>query len=175
MKSKNLILSFLAALTAVLVFSIPAIAGDKKGPAKNGDTVSVEYTGTLKDGSVFDSSERHGQPLKFTLGQGQLLPKFEAAVTGMKLGEEKTFTLTPTEAYGEYNEKLKDEIDRSKLPAKPDPKPGMVLGLNMPNGQKARATIVKVSGDKVTVDMNHPLAGKTLTFIIKIAKIASKS
>ena len=174
MNSKNIYLSFLAVLIAVLVFSFPAMAEDK-GPIKNGDEVSLEYTGTLKDGTVFDSSEKHGKPLTFVLGKGLLLKKFEANVLGMKLGEEKTFTLTPQEAYGEYNPKLKAEISRSKLPAKPDPKPGMTLGMDMPDGSKRPATITKVSGDKVTVDMNPPLAGKTLTFKIKITNITQQS
>lgn len=175
MKSKSIFLSFLTLLTAVLVFSIPAIAEDSKGPVKNGDEVSLEYTGTLKDGSVFDSSEKHGKPLQFVVGEGHLLKKFEAQVMGMKLGEKKKFTLNPADAYGERNPKLKGEIPRNKLPPTPEPKPGMVLGVDLPDGKKVPAVITEVNKDSVTIDMNPPLAGQALTFDIKITKISRKS
>lgn len=172
---KKFILPGLIALLTILTFSIQASADENKGPAKKGDEVSIEYMGTLEDGTVFDSSEKHGMPLKFVLGKSRILPKFEAAVMGMKVGEKKTFTLKPTDAYGEYDPKLTKLIPRNKLPPKPDPQLGMTLGIDLPNGRKAAAIIKKVTADGVLVDLNPPLAGKTLTFKIHLINIATKS
>lgn len=172
---KKFILPGLISLLTILTFSIHASAGENKGPAKKGDEVSIEYMGTLEDGTVFDSSEKHGMPLKFVLGKSRILPKFEAAVMGMKVGEKKTFTLKPKDAYGEYDPRLTKLIPRNKLPLKPDPQPGMTLGVDLANGRKAAAIIKKVTSDGVLVDLNPPLAGKTLTFNIHLIAIAQKS
>ncbi len=174
MTHKKLLLSCLISFFALLTFSIQASAADK-GPAKKGDEVGLEYTGTLKDGTVFDSSERHGKPLKFVIGESRILPKFEAAVMGMKVGEEKTFTLKPVDAYGEYDTKLTKLIPRDRLPKSPEPQAGMTLGVDLQNGGKARAIIKKVSAEGILIDLNPPLAGKTLTFKINIVSITSKS
>ena len=171
---KKKLLSCMLSILAIFTFTLQASAVESKGPAKKGDEISLEYTGTLEDGTVFDASERHGKPLKFTLGEGRILPKFEDAVTGMKVGEKKTFTLKPADAYGEYDAKLTKLIPRDKLPAKPDPKVGMMLGVDLTNGRKAQAIIKKVSDEGVMIDLNPPLAGKTLTFKISIVGISSK-
>jgi len=173
--SKNLFLSCLVSFFAILSFSTQVSADENKGPAKKGDEVSLEYTGTLKDGTVFDSSEKNGAPLKFVLGESRILPKFEAAVMGMKVGEKKTFTLKPVDAYGEYDPQLTKLIPRDKLPPKPEPQPGMMLGVDLNDGRKARAIIKKVSAEGVLIDLNPPLAGKTLTFKIHVTSIASTS
>ena len=165
----------LISLLTILTFSMPASADENKGPAIKGDEVSIEYMGTLEDGTVFDSSERQGRPLKFVLGKSRILPKFEAAVMGMKVGEKKTFTLKPTDAYGEYDPRLTKLIPRNKLPLTPDPQPGMTLAVDLANGRNAAAIIKKVTSDGVLVDLNPPLAGKTLTFNIHLISIDQKS
>ena len=136
---------------------------------KQGDKIKVEYTGTLESGKVFDSSEGK-KPLEFTAGTGMVIPGFDKAVIGMKKGEEKKFSIKPENAYGELKKELKKEIPRTALPKDKEPKVGMGLMMNSPQGQ-IPARISAVTKDKVTLDFNHPLAGKTLNFKIKIADI----
>ena len=135
-----------------------------------GNTVEVYYTGTLEDGSVFDKSPE-GKPLEFTIGEHLVLPSFENAVVGMKKGETKTITLKPTEAYGERHDELMKQIPLGILPKEIEPKKGLMLMLGSADGRRIPVTIADVGKDTLTVDLNHPLAGKTLTFKIKIAKI----
>ena len=137
---------------------------------KKGDKVKVAYTGKLEDGNVFDSSEDRA-PLSFEVGANQVIPGFDKAVEGMKKDEEKTFTLSVDEAYGPVKEELVQEFPRDKLPEKPEPKEGMMLVMQAPNGQQVPAKIAKVDGDKVVIDINHPLAGKELTFDIKVVGV----
>ncbi|MFA6460637.1 MAG: peptidylprolyl isomerase [Candidatus Woesearchaeota archaeon] len=137
---------------------------------KSGDKVSVHYTGKLKDGSVFDSSEGRA-PLTFAIGAGQVIPGFDKAITGMKLSEKKTFTIPAAEAYGPVVKELVLEIPRNRLPPQPEPQIGMQLVMRGPQGQQVPAMITKVEGDKVTIDINHPLAGKDLTFEIEVVGI----
>jgi len=136
-----------------------------------GNKIKVEYTGTLDDGSVFDSSEKHGTPLEFEAGAGQVIPGFDDAIMGMKVGEEKDVTLPPEQAYGELNPQLRKEIPKTQLPAG-NYKKGMMLALNMPDGNQLPATIVAVSDSNITLDFNSPLAGKTLHFKLKVVEIA---
>jgi peptidylprolyl isomerase len=137
---------------------------------KKGDKVKVEYTGKLADGSVFDSSEGKA-PLCFEVGSKQVIPGFDKEVEGMKKDEEKTFKIKCKEAYGERNEELKQEVPRDKLPKEQEPKEGMMLVMQSPEGQQIPAKIVKVTDEKVTIDINHPLAGQDLTFTVKIVGI----
>ncbi len=138
-------------------------------PVKKGDKVKVEYTGTLDDGEVFDSSE--GQdPLEFTVGSGEIIPAFEDAVMEMEEGEEKDFRIKAEDAYGEHDQKLIEEIPRDNLP-EGDIKPGVMLVAQLEDGTEIPATIVKVNEDMVKIDFNHPLAGKALNFHIKLVKI----
>jgi len=141
---------------------------------KSGDRVSVHYTGKLKDGTVFDSSDGRA-PLTFAVGAGQVIPGFDKAVTGMKKTEKKTFTIPSAEAYGPVVKELILEIPRARLPPQPDPQVGMQLIMRGPQGQQVPATITKVEGDKVTIDINHPLAGKDLTFDIEVVGINDAS
>lgn len=138
---------------------------------KKGDTVKVEYTGKLEDGSVFDSSEKHGKPLEFEVGAGQLIKGFEDGVVGMKKGEEKELSIKKEEAYGEPNPELVKKVPRDQLPKEQEPKEGMMLVLTMPNGQQVPAKITEVGDQEVTLDLNHPLAGKDLTFNIKVTEV----
>jgi len=137
---------------------------------KKGDKVKIEYTGKLADGAVFDSSEGKA-PLCFEVGSGKVIPGFDKAVEGMKLDEKKTFTLPVDKAYGPARPELAQEVPRDKLPKEPEPKEGMMLVMQTPDGRQMPAKITKVADDKVTIDLNHPLAGKELTFEIKVVGI----
>jgi FKBP-type peptidyl-prolyl cis-trans isomerase 2 len=163
---KRVIFPTLVSILLLLPLSALADTG-----AKSGDKVTLEYTGTLSDGTVFDSSKTNNSPLSFKLGEGMVIPGFEKAVLGMKKGEEKEFTLAPSEAYGDVNPQLTHKFPRSEFPSGQEPKVGMMMMLGGPNGQQARATISEVTADSVTLDMNHPLAGKALTFKIQITEI----
>ena len=138
---------------------------------ENGLYVSVDYTGTLENGEVFDSSEGRA-PLETQMGSGELISGFEKALMGMALNEKKTFTLEPDDAYGVRDDKLKHVFERSEMPAEMTPEVGQVIGLVAPDGRQFQAQIVEVSDEKVTVDMNHPLAGKSLTFQIEVVGIS---
>ena len=140
---------------------------------KKGNKISVEYEGRLENGEVFDSSSHgdHSHPLEFEVGSGQVIKGFDNAVVGMKLNEEKEIKISPEEAYGQSDSKLTQEIPRKSLPKNQDPKEDMMLNLQTQEGHKLQAKITKVTKDKITIDMNHPLAGQTLIFKIKIIDI----
>ncbi len=138
---------------------------------KKGDKIKVEYEGKLEDGTVFDSSAKAGKPLEFEVGSGMLIPGFDNAVVGMKKGEEKEVKIEPKDAYGESNPQLIKKIPKEQLPKDKEIKKGMVLGLSMPNGAQVPAVVKEVSDKDIALDLNHPLAGKTLTFKIKIVEI----
>jgi FKBP-type peptidyl-prolyl cis-trans isomerase 2 len=134
----------------------------------NGTIVKVEYEGKLEDGQVFDSSEKHGKPLEFTIGQNQVIPGFENAIKEMDKGEEKEIKIESKEAYGQRREELVKKIPREQLPEGQEPKKGMVLGLQTPDGKQIPAVISDVTDKEVSIDLNHPLAGKNLVFKIKL-------
>ena len=139
---------------------------------KNGDKVKVEYTGKLEDGTIFDSSEKQGVPLEFTVGQGQLIKGFEEAVVGMQIGEEKEITLAPEEAYGQYNPELVRELPKENFPTEEEIQPGMMFLMNLPDGRQIPVRITVVTEETITLDLNSPLAGKTLIFKIKVIEVA---
>ena len=138
-------------------------------PATNGDTVRVHYTGTLDDGTVFDSS-RERDPLEFVLGQGSLIPGFESAVEGREAGEKVCVTLPPDKAYGDVDRELIFTVPRAQVPDHIPLNAGVPLQLSNEQGQMD-VTITEVGADEITLDANHPLAGKTLTFEIEIVEI----
>ncbi len=140
---------------------------------KKGDNVKVEYTGTLDDGTVFDSSKHgeHSHPLEFEVGAGQLIKGFDGAVIGMEKGEEKDIKLKPEEAYGQPNPQLTQKVPMDKLPPGQEPKAGMILGLATPDGKQVPARITEVNEKEIIIDLNHPLAGKNLNFKIKVVEI----
>jgi peptidylprolyl isomerase len=138
--------------------------------AKSGDTVKIHYTGTLEDGTVFDTSVEH-EPLEFTLGQGQLIPSFEQAVIGMKVGDLKTINIPADQAYGPYRDDLILVIERSQLPEDLDPKVGQQLQMIQADGSSITVIIIEISETTATIDVNHPLAGKNLTFEIELVEI----
>ncbi len=140
-------------------------------PIKKGDRIKIEYEGVLEDGAVFDSSAKHGEPLEFEVGAGKVLKGFEDAVIGMEEEEEKEFELEPSDAYGDHNPELIKDIPRDNIPEEEELKTGMVLVMSLPNGVQISANIIEVSDETVTIDLNHPLAGKTLNFKVKVLDI----
>ena len=138
--------------------------------------VKLHYEGKFEDGTVFDSSKHgdHEHPLEFTVGSGQVVPGFDKAAEGMDVGEKKEFTLKPEESYGMRKEELTQKIPRDVLPKEQEPKEGMMLVAQTPNGQKMPVKILEVNDKEITVDMNHPLAGKTLKFNIEILEVRKK-
>ena len=138
---------------------------------KNGDTVKVHYTGTLENGEVFDSSEGR-DPLQFTMGAGQLIPGFEKAVMGLQVGDTTKAEIPSAEAYGEHNPQMEITVPKNQLPEDLEPVVGLQLQLTQENGQPVPCQVTKVEGENVTIDANHPLAGKDLTFEIEVVEIA---
>ncbi|NWG21852.1 MAG: peptidylprolyl isomerase [Chloroflexi bacterium] len=138
--------------------------------AQSGDTVTVHYTGTLDDGTVFDSS--HGrEPLVFTLGGGQVIQGFEEAVIGMRTGETRRTTITAENAYGAYHDELVFSLSRDELPPQIEPAIGEQYQMRRPDGQTFVVTVRDVSPSDITFDANHPLAGAALTFDIELVSI----
>jgi peptidylprolyl isomerase len=138
---------------------------------KNGDFVQIHYTGTLEDGTVFDSSEGRS-PLEFKVGGGGIIAGFNDAVLDMELQGEKNFTLTPDQAYGELRDDLKREFPKDMLKDHPV-EVGQMLRFSSPHGPVS-GTVLAIETDKFTVDFNHPLAGKTLEFKIKVVGISDQ-
>ena len=139
---------------------------------ETGQFVSVHYKGTLQNGEVFDTSEdRH--PLEVQIGEGQIIAGFEKALMGMSLNEKKVFTLDPEEAYGQKDESLTHSFPRADVPAEINPEVGQTVALSSPEGQQVPALITEVDDEKVVVDLNHPLAGQTLTFDIEVVGISA--
>ena len=138
--------------------------------AKNGDTVKIHYTGKLDDETVFDSSVDR-EPLEFTLGDGKIISGFEEAVIGMSPGESKTVKVPPDKAYGPHRRDLVADVDRSQVPDTVKLEVGKGVHLRQPHGGVIQAQITHMSETKVTLDANHPLAGKELTFDIKLVEI----
>lgn len=138
--------------------------------AKNGDKVKIHYTGKLEDETVFDSSVER-EPLEFTVGDGKIIPGFEKAVVGMEPGESKTVTVSPDMAYGPHRKELVVDVERERVPDKLDLKIGGFVQIRQRDGGVIQAKVTGVSEAKVTLDANHPLAGKDLTFDIKLVEI----
>lgn len=139
--------------------------------AKQGDTVRVHYTGKLEDGTVFDSSLKR-DPLQFEIGKGRLISGFEQAVVGMSPGESRTAKVAVDKAYGPRREEMVLKVDRSKFPEDKEPQVGQQYEMPQEGGQKAIVMVTDVSGENVTLDGNHPLAGKNLVFDIRLLEIA---
>jgi len=138
--------------------------------AKNGDTVKIHYTGKFDDGTVFDSSI-NGEPLEFTLGKGQVIPGFEEAVVCMGVEESKTIHVPLDKAYGPHVKEMIAVVDRGDIPLAIEPKVGAMLDVLQENGSTISVTITKISESEVTLDANHPLAGKDLNFDIELVEI----
>jgi len=139
-------------------------------PIKEGSYVKVEYTGTLEDGTLFDSTEEQGCPLEFQVGANQVIEGFEKAIVAMELDEEKEIVLKPEDAYGDYQEDMKRDIPKENMPAD-ELEEGMTLMATLPTGMQVPVTVMKITDESVKIDLNHPLAGKTLNFKLKVVEI----
>jgi FKBP-type peptidyl-prolyl cis-trans isomerase 2 len=137
---------------------------------KAGDTVRIHYTGTLEDGTVFDSSEGR-DPLQFTVGSGQIIPGLDKALPGMREGEQKTVNIPFAEAYGPHDPNGVIEVPRGEFPADIPLEVGLRLEMRAPQGQSMPVTVTIVSEDKITLDANHFLAGKDLTFAFELVSV----
>ncbi|NNE78980.1 MAG: peptidylprolyl isomerase [Silicimonas sp.] len=138
--------------------------------AKTGDTVRIHYTGTLDDGTTFDSSAGR-DPLEFTLGSGQVIPGFDKAVSGMAVGASQTVEIEADDAYGQHDPNGLQSFPRDKVPDDVPLDLGTRLQLSGPTGQPIMVTVAEVSDETVVLDANHPLAGKNLTFQIELVEI----
>jgi FKBP-type peptidyl-prolyl cis-trans isomerase 2 len=138
--------------------------------AKSGDNVKVHYTGTLNDGSEFDSS-RERDPLEFTIDSGQVIAGFNEAVTGMSVGDSKSVTIPSNQAYGEHNPEMVQDVPRSAIPSDIDLHEGMILSARNPEGRNLNFKVVEFNNESVKVDGNHPLAGEDLTFQLELVAI----
>ena len=136
---------------------------------KAGDTISVNYTGKFQDGEIFDTSEGR-TPLVFTVGAGQLIRGFDDAVVGVKVGEKKTITISPEEGYGERREELVVDMPASNIPPDMNLTVGMQVQLVDQSGNPIPAYVQEIVDDIVKMDVNHPLAGKTLVFEFEIVE-----
>ena len=141
-------------------------------PVKKGDKIKVEYKGSLDDGTIFDSSETHGQPLEFEVGSENVIKGFNEAVIGMEKEEETEIKIQPSEAYGEYNSELIKKVPKDQFPKDKEIKPGVIMLIKLPNEVQVPVKIVEISDNEVTLDLNHPLAGKVLNFKIKVVEIS---
>jgi peptidylprolyl isomerase len=164
MKKKSAVLLALLLLGAVLM------SGCAANGAKRGDTVKINYTLKLDDGSVYSTTNGKA-PLQVTLGKGTLIPGFEEALIGMQVGESKTIQVPPEKAYGPHRPELVEVVSKSKLPASVPPEVGQQLQAKGGDGKPLPVVITQVTGDNVTLDANSPLAGKTLTFNIELVAI----
>jgi peptidylprolyl isomerase len=138
--------------------------------AKQGDTVKVHYTVRLEDGTILGSTTNH-EPLQFTIGEGEILPGFEEAIVGMNPGESKTVQVPADGAFGPHQEEMIVVVGRNRLPADLKPKAGESLLFRQEDGKTITVMVTDVSESSVTIDANHPLAGKDLTFDIQFVEI----
>tara|TARA_R100000664_G_C2744557_1_gene132538 strand:+ start:318 stop:779 length:462 start_codon:yes stop_codon:yes gene_type:complete len=143
---------------------------NKNWKVKDGHNVRIHYIGTFSDGEEFDSSYSRGQTLDFKVGSGQLIKGFNDAVLGMKLNEKKKVTLTPDLAYGERNEGVVVEVPKTAFPDDFDFEVGSMVHGQSPSGNPVLATILAEQAETVTLDHNHPLAGKSLNFEIELVE-----
>lgn len=135
----------------------------------SGDTIRIHYTGTLEDGAEFDSSKGK-EPIEFTVGNGNLISGFENGVLGMKVGDKKTVTIPPEDAYGEKREDLLAKVDKKEFPQDVTPEVGMPLQVKRPDGGIMNVIITEIETDSVTLDANPPLAGQTLIFDLEMVE-----
>ncbi len=139
--------------------------------AEQGKRVKIHYTGTLDDGTVFDTSEGK-DPLQFQVGSGTVIEGFEEAVKGMQVGESKNVVIPPEKAYGERQEEMVITAPRDQVPPDLELEPGMLLQMGAPSGELIQVTVVDISDKEIMLDANPPLAGKQLTFDIELVEVA---
>ncbi|MEW5994056.1 MAG: peptidylprolyl isomerase [Candidatus Zixiibacteriota bacterium] len=139
--------------------------------AKTGDHVKVHYTGKLDDGTVFDSSQDR-EPLEFVIGEGRLIPGFEQGVIGMQTGDKKTVSIPPDEGYGTRRDDLVISVPKSSFPSNITPTVGQRLEMTQRDGNPVKVTVSAIEEESVTLDANHPLAGRTLEFDIELVAVS---
>lgn len=139
--------------------------------AKTGDKVKVHYTGRLEDGTVFDSSVDR-EPLEFTLGSQMVVTGFDDGVSGMEPGETKEIKIAPVDGYGEHNPELTVQVAREQMPPEIELKEGLMLEVPLEDGTTQRVIVSGFDDEKITLDGNHPLAGKTMIFDLNLVEIA---
>jgi FKBP-type peptidyl-prolyl cis-trans isomerase 2 len=137
---------------------------------KPGDTLRIHYTGTLSDGTVFDSSDGR-DPLEFTLGAGQVIAGLDAGLEGMRVGEARTLTIPADQAYGPHDPAGRQAVPRGQVPPELSLEVGTMLELTLPEGQVMPVTVAEVTEETVVLDANHPLAGQDLTFVVEMMEI----
>ncbi|WP_425049638.1 FKBP-type peptidyl-prolyl cis-trans isomerase [Psychromarinibacter sp. S121] len=137
---------------------------------KTGDTVRLHYTGTLDDGTQFDSSAGR-DPLEFTVGSGQIIPGLDREMPGMEVGEKKTVKIAPEDAYGAHDPARVQAVPREQIPDHIPTEPGTQLQMQTPQGQAIPVTVTEATDSEITLDANHPLAGKTLTFDVELVSV----
>ena len=137
---------------------------------KTGDTVAIHYTGTLLDGTTFDSSDGR-EPLEFTVGSGQIIPGLDVALPGMSVGDKKKVQIACDQAYGPSNAEMRQAVPREGIPPDLPLDIGTTLEMQTPDGQAMPVRVVEVDQATVTLDANHPLAGEDLTFDIELMRI----
>lgn len=142
--------------------------------AKKGDLVFVHYTGSFESGEIFDTSAE-GEPLYFIIGEGDIIEGFDIAITGMTKGEKKSIVLTPDQAYGEYEEERMITTSLESFGEDFHPEIGQQLAIQLQDTERAMATIIEFDDQEVTLDMNHPMAGKTLKFDLELVDIKDAS
>jgi len=173
LKNKTTFLTFLvtimAAVSLIGISADSAFAGKKSSKVTDSSVVKVNYTLTV-DGKVIDQSKEDA-PLEVNMGSGKIIPGFEKAIMGMKVGQKKSFEVAPADAYGEVNPDAIKTIPKDKLPKDIELKPGKVLVAKSADGRVARGVIIKVEDDDIVMNFNHPLAGKTLHFDVEIVSI----
>ena len=140
------------------------------GQARVNDRVRVHYTGSLADGTVFDSSVER-EPLEFKIGEGSVIPGFESGIIGMCEGDAKRITIPPDQAYGDHRDDLVGVVGRTRIPENIAPEVGMILQVRSSEGEMINVTVTNVSEEGVTLDMNHPLAGKELVFEVRLVEV----
>ena len=161
-------------ITALVIISSFLVAMPGCGPkqAWGGDTVLVHFSAKTEDGQIVDSS-LGGEPLEITLGNGQVIPGFDRAVIGMKVGDNRTVTIPADQAYGYYRDDLVMDVERDELPEDLDLEIGMQLQASQPDGSMVMFTVTGISDEIIEIDANHPLAGHDLTFNIELIEIVA--
>ena len=142
-----------------------------RAKVKNGQPVSVHYVGTFDDGTTFDSSWDREEPISFTVGAGQMIPGFDKAVEGMKIGETKNISLEPEDAYGEVNPNAIQEVKKEAFPSDFEPVEGQTVYGQTQEGHNFQAKVVSLQEQSVVLDFNHPMAGKSLNFEIELVDV----
>jgi peptidylprolyl isomerase len=139
---------------------------------EKGNKVKVHYVGTLEDGEEFDNSYKRGEPIEFTVGQGQMIKGFDDGVLDLSVGEKTTLNLSPEDAYGNVDERAFIPVEKTNFPPEFKFEVGEMVQGRTQQGMPVNAKIMEIHDNEVVLDMNHPLAGKTLNFDVEVVEIS---